>query len=422
MRLPSELANPAEIPGAEARVLSPGDELSRLRHSSALNTEILSSLRALRERDLQRSGEQAALLAAVAAQLHSQWSALAEHASSANLQGITTEYPGGLLEDLLDYTRAWAGTLTLEREPVHLGRLLRQAVAQVCSARGPCGVQPTIQIQDNVPERVLSDALRLSKMLVQVIGAALDACDGGALSLDIYRDGAGIHEVASAADCIVIAAKAAASSEVQGTDGGTLSEAAALRAALVERLCEHMGGSLEEAADAAGYRCWRLTLPLEASADPVQASELERATAAPARTAVSDPQALLNAAAAAEGNSAAEGAIDFVYLDRQLGSLAQLVLMRTAPAFLALADERLTRLVVAQQMGDRDRIRDLAQAWKASAMSVGARSFAGLLGSAEKQAGAGHIPSEGAMRQIRDALERLRHALGTLRHVPGNPK
>ena len=60
-------------------------------------------------------------------------------------------------------------------------------------------------------------------------------------------------------------------------------------------------------------------------------------------------------------------------LDRQLGSLAQLVLARTAPAFLALADERLTTLVVAQEMEDLDRMRDLAQAWKASAMSVGAR-------------------------------------------------
>jgi hypothetical protein len=100
--------------------------------------------------------------------------------------------------------------------------------------------------------------------------------------------------------------------------------------------------------------------------------------------------------------------------------LAQLVLARTAPAFLELADERLTTLVVAQQLADHQRIRDLAQAWKASAMSVGGRSLAGLLGSLEKQAAAGHVPGEGAFRQIGNALERLKQSLRDFGSVPRN--
>jgi len=396
-----------------------GDELSRLRHSSALNSEIVASLRALRDTELQRSAEQATLLAGVAEQLNWQWRALTELLSAANLASLPDDTAAGLLEDLLDYTRAGAGTLTLDREAVHLGRLLRQAVTQACTTQGLSSAQTSIEIQPHVPERVLADAPRLSKVLVQLIGSALEYSDGGALSL-VIRTGAASHELATDRGGIVIALKAAATPAAKGAKRGALSGAAGLRAALVERLCAHMDGSLKEEHAAEGH-CWYLALPLEASEDPVQASELARASATPARTLVAEPRAD-RAPAANEGNSAADGPIDFMYLDRQLGSLAQVVLARTAPAFVALADERLTRLVVAQQMGDRDRIRDLAQAWKASAMSVGARSLAALLGSVEKQAAAGHVPGEGAMRQIRHALERLQQALAQLGPAPASPR
>jgi hypothetical protein len=397
-----------------------GDELSRLRHSSALNSEIVASLRALRERELQRNAEHAALLAGVAEQLHTQWHALSEQVSSANLPGLLSEPAMGLLEDLLDYMRAGAGTLTLDREPVHLGRLLRQAVTQAFATRSLSSAQVPIQIQQDVPERVLADAPRLSKVLLQLIGSALECGDGGGLSLMIRRGSTEASAPAMSRGGIVITLKIAPRPATQEAKRGALSEVAGLRAALVERLCAHMDGALKEEADAAGRRCWHLALPLEASEDPVQASELARASATPARGVVTEPRSE-RAPAAHEDNSLADGPIDFMYLDRQLGSLAQLVLARTAPAFVALADERLTTLVVAQQMGDKDRIRDLAQTWKASAMSVGGRSLAGLLGSVEKQAAAGHVPGEGAIRQIRNALERLQQALADIRPAAASP-
>jgi hypothetical protein len=397
-----------------------GDELSRLRHTSALNSEIVASLRALRDNELQRSAEQAALLAGVVEQLHSHWQALSEQHSAANLLGQVSEPGAALLEDLLDYTRAAAGTLTLDREPVHLGRLLRQAVTQACTARGLSSAQASIEIQPNVPERVLTDGPRLSKVLVQLIGAVLESSDRAAFSLMI-QPSAAADEPGMNRGGIAITLKAASPPAAQQAKRGALSEAARLRAALAERLCAYMNGSLKEEEHAAGERCWYLTLPLEASEDPVQASELARARATPARTVLAEARSD-RAAAANQQNSAANSPIDFMYLDRQLGSLAQLVLARTAPAFAALADERLTRLVVAQQMGDRDRLRDLAQAWKASAMSVGGRSLAGLLGSVEKQAAAGHVPGEGAIRQIGDALDRLQQALALVSAAPASAR
>jgi hypothetical protein len=379
----------------------------------------LASLRALRERESRCNAEQAALLAAVTGQLESHWKRLCEQISSGCVPGLVAEPPAGLLEDLREYTQAWAGTLTLDREPVHLGRLLRQALAQACADQGCSEVQARIEIQQAVPERVLTDARRLSKVLVRLIGAALDGAASEPNPLLIELSGAEGQGPENQAGCFVFAVKAPVGAIAKGTARGELSEAVALRAALVERLCEHMGGSIREESSVAGWRHWNLTLPLEASEDPVQAGELERAGAAPASASESHRAAHPSEATVlSEASPAAEGAIDFMYLDRQLGSLAQLVLARTAPAFLELADERLTTLVVAQQLADHQQIRDLAQALKASAMSVGGRSLAGLLGSLEKQAAAGHVPGEGAFRQISSAFERLKQSLRDFASVP----
>jgi hypothetical protein len=368
---------------------------------------------------LQRSGEQAALVAAAAEQIQSHWSALLEQISSACGPGLVTERLDSLLVDLLDYARALAGTLILERDPVHIARLLRKALAQACAARGFDSALVRIDILEQVPERVLADGPRLSKILLQVIGAALDDSHCNAPSLVIELHGHGSFRGGVAPDCLVIALKVPAGIAAEDATAAASSLGTTLREALVERLCEHMGGSLREEVDAAGYRCWYLAIPLEPCEDPVHSSELERASAAAISPDVTDRSAEVFGIAGSERSSAGQSAIDFMYLDRQLGSLAQLVLARIAPAFLALAEERLTKLVVAQQMGDRDQIRELAQAWKASAMSVGGRPLASLLGAVEKQAAAGHIPGDGAIRQIHKALEQLQRALTESGPAPG---
>lgn len=414
----SDAADPelGEVRGAHA-----GDELSRLRHSSALNAQMLSSLRALRERELQRSGEQAALLAAVSEQLRGYWAALLEQNASSTVPGLERARAMGLIEDLLDYTRACAGTLTLEQDSIHLVRFLQQVALQLGALRGSNHAPPAIRIHEHVPEWVVSDAQRLSKVLAELM-ASFWGESVRALSLDIALNEELAQEPALPGNAIVIAMRATA-----GVAAGTVANAEpsaqrALRAALVERLRDQFGISVRQHTGADGIQSCYITLRLEASEDPVQERELERASAVqPVTAPAGQPAQPDGASAGIQIDSTEQGAIDVAYLDRQLGSLAQLVLARTAPAFLALADERLTTLVVAQQMEDLDRMRDLAQAWKASAMSIGARPLASLLGSIEKQAAAGNVPGEGSIRQIKEALERLRRALAVLTPEPGTP-
>jgi HPt (histidine-containing phosphotransfer) domain-containing protein len=114
---------------------------------------------------------------------------------------------------------------------------------------------------------------------------------------------------------------------------------------------------------------------------------------------------------AVTGPEKADGAIDFMYLDRQLGSLAQVILARTAPAFIARAQRRMTDLHVAYDIEDLERLRGLAHAWKGSALSVGARGLATLLEAIEKQSAAGRLPGPGPLWQLRGALDQVVRAL-----------
>jgi HPt (histidine-containing phosphotransfer) domain-containing protein len=192
-----------------------------------------------------------------------------------------------------------------------------------------------------------------------------------------------------------------------------------LRAALAARLCELMQGNFVSAPDTPDGSLFTLSIALQPADDPAQTGKFRIATA-PKNASATPPVHARRATdrAVAEG----DGAIDFMYLDRQLGSLARTILVRTAPAFLASIEARMTSLVVAQQSGDLARLGAIAQAWKGSAMSVGARPLAQLLGAMEKQAAGGQLPGEESSRQISLALERLQRALERFCHDhPGSP-
>jgi HPt (histidine-containing phosphotransfer) domain-containing protein len=111
-----------------------------------------------------------------------------------------------------------------------------------------------------------------------------------------------------------------------------------------------------------------------------------------------------------------DDSLDLLYLDRQLGSLASVILARTAPAFIAEAQRRMTDLHVAHECEDLARLEHIARTWKGSALSVGARSLAALLESIEKQAAMRHLPGTGAIWQLRSSLDRVVRALESHAH------
>jgi HPt (histidine-containing phosphotransfer) domain-containing protein len=259
----------------------------------------------------------------------------------------------------------------------------------------------------NVPERVLADQAALSKILSYFVSEALEAVGSGASVLEV---------ISSDADGGTSWPQVSFTLLRHGADHGRLSDSspaasavARLRAALVQALCEIMGATRTRVS---------LVLPLQSAMDPAHTG-IFRLAVSDAAAANSSREFIPSAAKQSplEGRPDAQGAIDLMYLDRQLGSLAQVILARTAPAFIAQAQSRMTDLHVAHDIEDLKRLRTIAHAWKGSALSVGARALAALLDAIEKQAAVGRLPGPGPIWQVRCALDRVVRALASY-HQP----
>jgi hypothetical protein len=366
----------------------------RLRMDLELKNEIIKTLRAERERDGERAREQAVLMATLTAEWHQRAAALslllAEPDPSAARSAA--ESLASASAELADYTAANAGDLALTLEPVNLRQFLR-------SFRSRAAIK--VRVAANVPERVLPDQARLSRILSYLISEGPDTAVTEGLLLEVTANEAD----AQAAPLTVRFA-------VQRPDGAQAarmpvanapSPAMRLRAALAQALCQLMGASLTPD---------ELRVPLRGAADQAHTGVF--------RLAMSEANALAEAVDAAVAIDTADaesrpdddgGAIDFLYLDRQLGSLAQVILTRTAPAFVAQAQRRMTDLHVAHDIEDLERLRAVAHAWRGSALSVGARKLAVLLDAIEKQSAAGRLPGPGPLWQLRGTLDQAVRAL-----------
>jgi len=408
---------------------NPGDALlSHLRADVELKAEVIKALRAERERESEAFRQQMLLLGGVSADLldlSTSVGLLFEEGSSGAVQRAADQLKG-VCADLADYTAAVNGQLVIRRKPLNIGRLLsRIASRHVIDVR----------VAAPVPERIIADEAQLSRLLSYFVDQFSESgqsearllevtmLDHPAATVEVQTDDPDPNGSTGSARAIGLAgslprmqfvlhiaeAQAARAKESDGDEQPPrIGSFDALRAALVHSLCGlmdavHSGTVLtmpvQSAADQAHTGIFRLAASEMGATAPAN-SRPSRAAAAPSTLAVAAPP----------GRQTDE-AIDLLYLDRQLGSLALVILARTGPAFISDAQRRMTDLLVAHECADLMRLECLARTWKGSALSVGARGLASLLDSVEKQAGMGHLPSPGAIWQIRGTLDKVVRAL-----------
>jgi HPt (histidine-containing phosphotransfer) domain-containing protein len=358
----------------------------RLYMDLELKGEIIRVLRAERERDAERAREQATLMAALAAEWHQRTAALVlllSEPDPASARCAAEELASSSAE-WADYTAALDGELALALEPVHLPQLLSRLEARFAVE---------LRVAAGVPERVLTDQARLSRILMNFISEGLGASSGARLVLEVTcgeSDAAGsLAQVRFTRHRLDTGASSAESPALAPPAPITR-----LRTALARMLCELM--KITVTPD-------HLIIPLQRAADQAHTGVF--------RLAMSEPNVEHADASERTWPTNASGAIDFMYLDRQLGSLAPVILARTAPAFIERAQRRMTDLHVAYDIEDLERLRALAHAWKGSALSVGARGLATLLEAIEKQSAAGRLPGSGPLWQLRGALDQVVSAL-----------
>jgi hypothetical protein len=241
-----------------------------------------------------------------------------------------------------------------------------------------------------VPERVVTDEQQLSKVIAYFIDHGLAP---GIRVLEVR------HESDSSAASLVFSLSVRADPDAVVQTRQEPSGLGQLRLALAQVLCELLGG--RQTAD-------RLVVPMQAAEDQAHTgifrlAQVERGESSAAPMGADVPGAI--------DSPPDDDSIDLMYLDRQLGSLAPVILARTAPAFIADAQRRMTDLHVAHESEDLKRLRSIAQTWRGSALTVGACKLAALIDAIDGQVALGRLPPPGAIWQVRSALERVVRAL-----------
>ncbi len=89
----------------------------------------------------------------------------------------------GILNDILDLSKIDAGKLSIEREPVELGRLLANVRSLMDVRAVEKGVELSIEFASLVPKSIESDAARLRQILLNLLGNGIKFTETGTVRL-----------------------------------------------------------------------------------------------------------------------------------------------------------------------------------------------------------------------------------------------
>ncbi|HEX7635565.1 MAG TPA: ATP-binding protein [Noviherbaspirillum sp.] len=206
---------------------------------------------------------------------------------------LSGEHLLGLINDILDFSKIEAGKLTLETVAFDLGVVMENVIAQMIGKATAKGLKLTCELDSGVVRQLRGDALRLSQVLLNLVGNAVKFTTSGAVTVrvktlaeddvtcsllfDVQDSGIGISE-----DEITglfqpfHQADASTTREYGGTGLGL---------AICKRLVEQMGGKIGvESRKGEGSRFWfvvqaekhaMLALPYAATDEDRQQSDMQ---------------------------------------------------------------------------------------------------------------------------------------------------
>lgn len=84
----------------------------------------------------------------------------------------------GIIDDILDFSKIEAGRIDLERESTSVGEILDGVQASLAPMADARGVDVTLHIAPDVPERIVTDATRLRQICYNLVGNAIKFSGG----------------------------------------------------------------------------------------------------------------------------------------------------------------------------------------------------------------------------------------------------
>lgn len=204
-----------------------------------------------------------------------------------------------LLNDILDLSRAEADRLLLDEAPFSVADLVEEVVNIWRPAASGKGLRFAVDLEPEMPTRLMGDAGRLRQMLLNLVSNAVKFVEGGSIRVGIERADPGVRfSVEDEGPGISEDKLAALFQPFSQVDVGD--EGSGLGLAIVKSFAERMGGAVgAENRDTVGSRFW-FSVPLAAAdGEEIRPSEdgrsteegaqiLKTASGAPPRVLVAD--------------------------------------------------------------------------------------------------------------------------------------
>jgi signal transduction histidine kinase/ligand-binding sensor domain-containing protein/CheY-like chemotaxis protein len=182
-----------------------------------------------------------------------------------------------LLNDALDLARIEAGKLELELAPFDPRQLLDDVAQLERGLAHARGIRFVLELADDLPERVLGDAVRIKQILLNLANNALKFTEHGKVTLSAQRiDGGLLFGISDTGPGISEASQARLFQRFEQEDGPQRRAGSGLGLAICRELVEMMGGSIELESRLAHGSTFRVRLPL---AEPPVVAPLPAAVA-----------------------------------------------------------------------------------------------------------------------------------------------
>ncbi|WP_019647040.1 response regulator [Novispirillum itersonii] len=95
----------------------------------------------------------------------------------------------GVINDILDFSKIEAGKLTLEQVPFELNQLIHDVTVVLQPRLREKDLELVIDLAETVPQRLMGDPLRLSQVLLNLLGNAVKFTEQGEILLRFASDG-----------------------------------------------------------------------------------------------------------------------------------------------------------------------------------------------------------------------------------------
>jgi len=168
-----------------------------------------------------------------------------------------------LLNDALDLARIEAGKLELEPAPFDPRQLLADVAQLEQGLAHTKGIRFVLEVADDLPGRVIGDALRIKQVLLNLANNALKFTEHGHVTLRAQRTGEGLQfSVSDTGPGIPEASQARLFQRFEQEEGPQRRAGSGLGLAICRELVDMMGGSIELESRVAHGSTFHVRLPL----------------------------------------------------------------------------------------------------------------------------------------------------------------